>query len=135
MGTIARRSLGLILAIALIAGGLPLAHVMPCASSTQPAEMAHQYDGMQTGMVGDHMHSHNGSQTSPQRHRHDGHGQTGLDVCKCLNCGMCATAYVAPLVREATPERRFLAVRYVSAPARHPTILTFVDPGIPIATA
>lgn len=120
MGRFARRSLVLILAMALIVGGLPLAHAMPCASFAHPVEMAHQHDG---------------SQASPEQHRHDGHGKTALGVCKCLNCGMCATAYVAPLLREATPERREFAVRYVSASAQHPTTLTFVDPGIPIAMA
>jgi hypothetical protein len=132
MGTIARRSLGLILTVALIVGGLPLAHAMPCASSAHPAEIAHQHDGMQIAMAADHMHSHDASQMSPQPHRH---GKVALDVCKCLNCGMCATACVPPLPRGTTPERRYLAVSYLSALPGLPATLTFVDPGIPIATA
>jgi hypothetical protein len=135
MGKLARRSLGLILTMALIVGGLPMAHAMPCASSTNPAEMAHQHDGMQMAMAGDHMHSHDGLQASPQRQPHDGHGKVALDVCKCLNCGMCATAYVAPLLRATAPERRSLAVSYMPASTGLPTTLTFVDPGIPIAAA
>jgi hypothetical protein len=133
MGKLARRSLVFFLAMALIAGGLPLAHAMPCASSTQPAEMAHQHDGMQMAMVGDHIDD--GSQASSQQHRHDGHGDVALDVCKCLNCGMCATAYVAPLLRGTAPERRSLAVNYLPALTGLPAALTFVDPGIPIAMA
>jgi hypothetical protein len=133
MGKLARRSLVFFLAMALIAGGLPLAHAMPCASSTNPAEMAHQHDGMQTTMVGDHMHSHGGSQASPQPHRHDSRGPMAFDVCKCLNCGMCATGYAAPLSDAITPERRSLAVSYLPASTGLPAALTFVDPGIPIA--
>lgn len=131
MGKLARRSLILILAMALILGGLPLAHAMPCASSTQPAEMAHQHDGM--AMAGDHIHD--GSQASPRPHRHDGQGPAALDVCKCLNCGMCATGYAAPLLGAITPERRAFAVSYLPASTGLPAALTFVDPGIPIAAA
>jgi hypothetical protein len=131
MGKLARRGLVLILAMALIAGGLPLAHAMPCASSTHPAEMAHQHDGMQMAMAGDH--THDGSQARPQPVRHDSHGSAALDVCKCLNCGMCATAYVAPLLRGMMPERSALAVSYMPASNGLPAALTFVDPGIPIA--
>ena len=58
-----------------------------------------------------------------------------LDVCKCLNCGMCATGYVAPLLGATTPERRLLAVSYLPASTGLPASLTFVDPGIPIAIA
>jgi hypothetical protein len=131
MGRLARRGFVLMLAMTLIAGGLPLAHAMPCASSTQPAETVHQHD---VAMAGAHLHAHGGSQASPQQHRHDGHGKPALDVCKCLNCGLCAMAYVAPM-REGTLARRAFAVDYTSASTEHPTTLTFVDPGIPIATA
>ena len=133
MGKFARRSLALILALALIAGGLPLAHAAPCASSTHPAEMAHQHGAMPMAMA-DH-HDHGGSQASPQPHRHNGQGNAALDVCKCLNCGMCATAYVAPPLRGMTPERSSLAVRYMPASNGLPAAPTFVDPGIPIAMA
>jgi hypothetical protein len=135
MGKLARRSLVFFLATALIAGGLPLAHATPCASSANPAEMAHPHDGMQMAMEGDHMHAHGGSQASPQPHRHDGHGPMTLDVCKCLNCGMCATGYAAPLLGAITPERRSLAESYLPASTGLPAALTFVDPGIPIAMA
>jgi hypothetical protein len=135
MGRLARRGFVFMLAMALIAGGLPLAHAMPCASSTYPAETVHRHDGMQMVMVGAHLHAHGESQASPQQqHRHDGHGKAALDVCKCLNCGMCAMAYAAPM-REGTLARRAFAVDYSSASIEHPTTLTFVDPGIPIATA
>jgi len=127
MSKLARRSLILVLVMALVAGGLPLAHAMPCASSTQPAEIAHQHDGM--AMMGDHIHD--GSQASPP-HRHD---RAALDVCKCLNCGMCATGYAAPLLGTITPERRAFAVNYLPASTGFPATMTFVDPGIPIAAA
>jgi hypothetical protein len=119
------------LATALIAGGLPLAHAMPCASSTHPAETAHQHD---VAMASGHLHAHGEAHASPQQQRNDGHGNSALDVCKCLNCGMCAMAYVAPM-REGTLARRAFAVDYASASTEHPTTLTFVDPGIPIAAA
>jgi hypothetical protein len=131
MGWLARRGFVFMLAMALIAGGLPLAHAMPCASSTQPSEIAHQHVGMQMAMAGDHIHD--GSQASSQPHRHDGQGPVALDVCKCLNCGMCATGYAAPLLGAITPERRAFAVSYLPASTGLPAALTFVDPGIPIA--
>jgi hypothetical protein len=133
MGRLARRGFVFMLAMAmaLVAGGLPLAHAMPCGSSTHPAETVHRHD---VAMVGAHLHAHGESQASPQQRRHDGHGEAALDVCKCLNCGMCAMAYVVPM-REGTPARRAFAVDYTSASTEHPTTLTFVDPGIPIATA
>jgi hypothetical protein len=133
MGKFARRGLALILAMALIASGLPPAHAMPCASLTHPAEMAHQHDGMQMAMVGDHMHP--GSQARPEPVRHENHGAAALDICKCLNCGMCAMAYVTPLLRAMMPERSALAVNYMPASNGLPASLTFVDPGIPIAMA
>jgi ferredoxin len=132
MGKFARRSLVLILTVALIVGGLPLAHAMPCASSAHPVEMAHEHDGMQMAVAGD---LDDRLQASPQPSGHDSHGRVALDGCKCLNCGMCATACVAPLLREAVPERRSLAVSYMSVSTALRTALTFVDPGIPIATA
>jgi hypothetical protein len=134
MGKFARHSLALILAIALIASGLPRAHAMPCASSTHPAEMAHQHDGMPMA-TGDHMHPHDGLQVRPEPVRHQNRGDAALDVCKCLNCGMCATAYVAPPLRGMMPEQSSLAVSYMSASNGLPASLTFVDPGIPIAIA
>ena len=133
MGKFAQRGLALILAMALIAGGLPLAHAMPCASSAQPSEISHRHDGMPMAMAGEHIHD--GSQASPQPHRHDGQGPAAFDVCKCLNCGMCATAYVAPLLRGMMAERSSLEVNYMSASNGLPASLTFVDPGIPIAIA
>jgi hypothetical protein len=133
MGSFARRGFVFMLAIALIAGGLPLAHAMPCASSTQPSEITHQHDGVQMAMAGDHIHD--GSLASPQPHRHDNQGPAALDVCKCLNCGMCATRYAAPLLGAISPERRAFAVSYLPASTGLPAALTFVDPGIPIATA
>ena len=129
MGWLARRGFVFMLAMALIAGGLPLAHAMPCAS-THPVETVHRHDVA----MASHLHGHGESQASPQQHRHDGHGKAALDVCKCLNCGMCAMAYVAPM-REGTPARRAFAVDYTPASTEHPTTLTFVDPGIPIAAA
>lgn len=95
--------------------------------------MAHQHDGMQMAIAGDH--TRDGSQASPQLHRQDGQTPAALDVCKCLNCGMCATGYVAPLLGATTPERRLFAVSYLPASTGLPASLTFVDPGIPIAMA
>ena len=96
--------------------------------------MAHQHGGMPMAMA-DH-HDHGESQTSPQPHRHNGQGNAALDVCKCLNCGTCATAYVAsPLLRGMMPERSSLAVNYMPASNGLPAAMTFLDPGIPIAMA
>jgi ferredoxin-like protein FixX len=134
MSGILRRGLVFILAAALIAGGLPIAHAMPCASPANPAAATHQHDGMQMAAGADHMHAYHIADAAPQSHR-DHHGKMALDGCKCLNCGMCAIACVEPLVRGVTPNRLAYAVRYLPAATGHPTALASIDPGIPIAIA
>jgi hypothetical protein len=137
MDGILRRSLVLLLAIALIAGGIPFAHAMPGA---QPTETAHRHSDIQSGVRG-HSHAHDGlhaqdrSQATAPAHRSDEHGKSVLDPCKCLNCGMCTTPGVAPLARDVVPERRAILVSYGRATSEQPMVMIFVDPGIPIAMA
>jgi hypothetical protein len=115
---------------------------MPCVPGAQAAATAHRYSGSEAGMIDHmaghmigHLHGHDGLQATAPRHHHDDHGKSALDVCKCLNCGMCTTPGVAPPVRDVMPERRAILVSYGRATSEQPIAMTFVDPGIPIAIA
>jgi hypothetical protein len=145
MDGILRRSLVLLLAIALVAGGIPFAHAMPGAHPTdmpsaQPTEMAHRHSDIRSGVTG-HSHAHDGlhaqdrSQAIAPTHRSDEHDKSALDPCRCLNCGMCTTPGVAPHARDVVPERRAILVSYGRATSEQPMVMIFVDPGIPIAMA
>jgi len=133
MGGILRRGLVFLLAVALIAGGLPIAHAMPCASPASPAAAMHPHDGMQMVASVGHMHAHHIADAAPQSHRD--HGKMAIDGCKCLNCSMCAIACIEPLVRGVALSRLAYVVRYLPAATGHPTAWTSIDPGIPIVVA
>ena len=134
MGGILRRCLVMVLSVALMAAGLPLAQAMPCTTASQSPASAHQYHGMAaTADVMSHVHDAAQAETPSQRHVH--HDKVAFDICKCLNCGMCATPGVQPSIRSAIPERfghRFL---HASAEEICPAAVVGVDPGIPILVA
>jgi hypothetical protein len=137
MDGILRRSLVLLLAIALIAGGTPASHAMPCAPDAPPGELAHRHGGPQAGMAG-HLHVHDAMPAiapMPMHRDHRDHGEPAIDLCKCLNCGMCASPGIAPLVRNILPERRAVPVRYGRPTSEQPFAMIFIDPGIPIVLA
>jgi hypothetical protein len=123
-----------VLSAALIAAGLPLAHATPCATVSQPPASVHQYHGMATTTDAmSHVHDAAQAETPSQRHQH--RDKVAFDICKCLNCGMCATPVVQPSVRGAIPARfghRFL---HAFAEKNCPAVAVGVDPGIPILAA
>jgi hypothetical protein len=132
MSGILRRCLVIVLSAGLIAAGLPLAHAMPCATVSQPPASAHQHHDMAADMAS---HVHDGARVATPSQRHVHHDKVAFDICKCLNCGMCATPGVQPSVRGAIPERfghRFL---HASAEEICPAAVVGVDPGIPILVA
>jgi hypothetical protein len=126
-----KRVLVLILAMALFVAGMPLAHAT--ANEAAPSsDMAHRHDTVSMALAdrADHMHAHDGMANTAD-HRDD-HGKLALDLCKCLNCGMCGTPGVTTPVRELAPERRMLAVTYRPFSTERTDASTSVDPGIPI---
>ena len=134
MGAILRRSLVWLLAMTLIVGGMPFAQAMPCAADLSSADMAHYSGGPHTGVPGNmHAHHHDGAQAGTPPHRSDGQDKLALDLCKCLNCGMCTTPGVTAPVRDVAPERRAILVKYGRVTSDRPIAMTSVDPGIPIA--
>lgn len=113
MGVFLRRSLGMILAMALVVAGLPVAHAMPASTHEH---VAHHCDEM----VMDAMPSDQDSQPDQTM------------PCKCLNCSMCVANFVTPVLRLATPERRAIAVVYRIDATHRAGIAAPIDPGIPI---
>jgi len=123
MRALARQVLAFCLTIALIAGGVPFAHAMPVPAA-QDMQM-HQHDGHA-------MHHHMQSEAGDSQ-RDAAPGKTTHDLCKGLKCcSMCATAYVAPSLRDVNVERVFFAVRYDARVIAPSEAMTCVDPGIPI---
>lgn len=130
MGPVGRHVLAFFLAIALIAGGVPVVHAMP---STVPVVAvvvdAHSHDaGYST-----HHHIHTGAAAETQIDNVSS-DKIASDLCKGLKCcSMCAASYVAPLSRNLSVDRIFFAIRYGVPVIAHLRDMTFIDPGIPIA--
>ena len=118
MGVFLRRSLGMILAMALVIAGLPVAHAMPAATHhhDMAIEVAHHCDEMAM----DAMSSNEDSQPEQAM------------PCKCLNCSICTANFVAPMLRLAAPERRIIPVTYRIDAPHLAGIAAPIDPGIPI---
>ena len=131
MHRLLRRCLIGMLAMALVVAGSPLAHAMPCAPTVQSA---HQHADMATASEVGHAHHHDmarsGETPQPQDDQHP-----SATPCKCLNCSLCVTTLVAPFMRDVTPERRSLAVRYDIFASGDRRAFVFIDPGIPILAA
>jgi len=133
MHKLARHILAACLTIALIVGGVPFAHAMPASS---PAVAAVQEAGthrLDAGHAMHHQMQHEASADNEGGVMPAAPGNSG-DLCKGLKCcSMCATAYVAPVLRGLNVERLSFAVRYETLTAIHREAVTFIDPGIPIA--
>jgi hypothetical protein len=130
------RSLGLVLAMALVVAGLPMAHAMPDAQSiyvATPMHAAMQHHADMAAMTSaDHAHHHADMVMDIAPDKDDDGRPSAVDPCKCLNCSMCVASFVASPMRFPTPERRIVAVTYRSAATGIPGIAVRVDPGIPI---
>lgn len=128
MNGIVRRGLICLLTIAMIVGGMPLAHAMPCATIHQSDVTSHQHQAAMHHQSSDAMLTDVGSSQHGQ-HR----GKVAMDSC---NCG-CATFCAADMlpVRVLRIERRGIGVRYpiVAQPVTDTVLL--IDPGIPILAA
>lgn len=134
MGGILRRCLVVILSAALLAAGLPAAHAIPCATTSQPPASVHHHHDMATTMDMT-SHIHDSDQVAMPSQRHEHRDNVAFDICKCLNCGMCATPVMQPSARSVIPER--FGHRFLHAFAEEicPAVAVGVDPGIPILAA
>jgi hypothetical protein len=123
-----------ILSAALIAAGLPVAHATPYATVSQPPASAQHHHGMAAAMDMT-SHSHESDQAAMPSQRQARHDKVAFDICKCLNCGMCATPVVQPSVRDTIPERVGHRFSHAFAEQICPAVGVGVDPGIPILAA
>jgi hypothetical protein len=130
MKTFLHRSLGLLLAMALVVAGLPIAHAMPDVPSSPPTHAAmHRHVGMAMASA-DHPHQHDMAiDAADDRSDAD---QPTPTPCKCLNCSMCVASLMQAPVHFATPLRRIVAVTYRSDVIDMSGIAIRIEPGIPI---
>jgi hypothetical protein len=132
MRRFARYGLIWILAVALVAAGLPMAHAMPLANSSPSHAMMDHHAEMAAMTAADHAHDHDGIAMSAASDQEERGGAAAIGRCKCLNCGMCAVNCVVPLARLASPELRVVAVSYFPEFAGLAGVAVRIDPGIPI---
>lgn len=129
MSAVARSILAFCLTLALTVSGVPFAHAMPVQAAVHDA----QARGHETG----HAMHHQMQREASADHRNDVSPDAPVtrdDLCKDQKCcSMCATAYVAPVLRNLHVERLTFAVRYRALHAFRREAMTFIDPGIPIA--
>jgi hypothetical protein len=129
MGGFLRRSLGLLLAMALVVAGMPLAHAMP---AEVPAVVASQHHG-DAVMAATHHGHHCDDQAIDAAAPADDTGQADAAApCKCLNCSLCVAGFVNPMPRLSVLERRTMAVVYRIDATHLAGIASPIDPGIPI---
>lgn len=128
MGSLLQRSLGLVLAMALVVAGLPVSHAMPTVSTLQ------QHDGHADAVTASASHGHDCHDTAMDAMPGvDQTDQTNTAApCKCLNCSLCLANFVAPLLRLATLERRTIPVIYRIHAVHMAGVAIPIDPGIPI---
>jgi hypothetical protein len=117
------------MAVSLVASGMPFAHAMQGTAAATPVHDAHHHASSDHAI-------HDGAQHashSVAKHHHDDHSSSivdWLDGKTC--CSMCATAYVAPSLGQAGVARVSFAVSYWVRTAFRPDTPAFIDPGIPI---
>ena len=130
-------------AISLVAAGMPFAHAMHGRAAASPAvHEAHQHvmsdHAMSDHAMSDHaMPDHAMHDGRYMAHATDQHQDGGVSAAiDLLNgktcCSMCAPAYVAPALGQAGVMRIGFMVRYWVLAAFQPDTPAVVDPGIPI---
>lgn len=135
-------------AISLVAAGMPFAHAMHGRAAASPAvHEAHQHvmsdHAMSDHAMSDHAMSdhampdhamHDGRHMAHATDQHqDGGVSAAIDLLNGKTCcSMCAPAYVAPALGQAGVMRIGFMVRYWVLAAFQPDTPAVVDPGIPI---
>jgi hypothetical protein len=119
----------MVLAVALVVAGMPMAHAMPADVS---AIAAVQHHGDPVMEATSHRH-HCDEQTADAAASADDAGQADAAApCKCLNCSLCVAGFFNPMSRPLTFERRTVAVVYRFGTTHMVGIAPLIDPGIPI---
>jgi hypothetical protein len=133
MRMIGRYCLIVMVAISLIASGMPFAHAMgaPAAASSSVHEMHHHTASDHT--ASDYALHDAARHASLAAVQHDDGSSPVVDWLNGKTCcSMCATAYVAPSLGVAGVVRVSFVVRYWVRTAFRPETPAFIDPGIPI---
>jgi hypothetical protein len=148
MRTIGRICLIVMVAISLVAAGMPFAHAMHGRAAASPAVHETHQHVMSDHAMSDHAMADHAmaDHAMPDHAMHDGrhmahptdqHQDGGVSAAiDLLNgktcCSMCAPAYVAPALGQAGVMRIGFMVRYWVLAAFQPDTPAVVDPGIPI---
>ncbi len=132
MNRIVQRGLIFCLAIALIAGGLPSAWLVPCAAASQHgASMQHQAAHHHAAMTALHHETDVGETHSDD----EGHAdRTAAPTCNCDCLNLCNAVAAIP-IQPAMLEGMVVVVKYARKVPMLPDTVLWVDPGIPILAA
>jgi hypothetical protein len=129
MRMIGRVCLVVMVAISLVAAGMPFAHAMRAAAPAPMHEMHHH-------AVADHVSGHAMHDAQHVAHAGVQHHDDSAAVIDLLNgkicCSMCAIAYVAPSLGQTDVIRVSFPIRYWVRTAFQPDTPAAIDPGIPI---
>ena len=132
MNRLLRRSLVCLLAMALFASGMPVAHATPCATAhhrgaTAPSPDAHKsVDHHHAADSTSHQHADNAQPDHQQR-------EAAVGDCNCGCFSLCAASDLST-TRPATLERRSIGIQYLFVAQERPDAVLLIDPGIPILT-
>ena len=139
MGGVLQRSLAMLLAIALVVAGMPMAHAMPTEVSAidgghHRASPHHAPQHHGDGVVAaTHQGHHCDEQATEAASSADHSGQAdAATLCKCLNCSLCVAGFFNPISRPTIFERQTIAVVYGFGTTHLAGIAPPIDPGIPI---
>jgi len=130
MNRLLQRSLVWLLAMALFASGLPLAHAAPCAT-THRVDMAASHPTMHQASGHHHATDHAVHQQVDKAQPDPASGKAAAGDCNCGCFSLCAAGDLSQ-ARLATLERRSIGIRYVFVAHALPDAVLLIDPGIPI---
>jgi hypothetical protein len=118
----------MVLAVALVVAGMPMAHAMPADVSVIAAAQHHG-----DPVVEATSHGHHCDEQAIEAASADDAGQDDAAApCKCLNCSLCVAGFFNPIFRAVTFERRTVAVVYRFGSTHLVGIAPPIDSGIPI---
>ncbi len=130
MNRLLQRCLVGLLAMALFASGVPLAHAAPCATAHRADAATHQHAPHQATA---HHHAADSAVHAQADSTQPDHSQRKVAAgdCNCNCLSLCAASDLSQ-TRLATLERRSIGVRYVFVVHELHDAVLRIDPGIPI---